>query len=330
MQPLISVIIPIYDVEDYLNRCVDSVLAQTYQNLEIILVDDGSPDNCCKICDDYAEKDSRVIVIHKENGGLSSARNKGIDVASGEYITFVDSDDCINRYMIEHLYSVLKITKVDMSICLLEDFFDNNTPNCANCSADLEYKLYSRDDSIFFFDSKNRVNAISACGKLMKKELFKDIRFPINRLCEDAATMYKVFFASKNVVVLWQDLYFYMHRQGSITRRRIPTTEASLLAFDEFIEFCTKKVKDEILKSKYIDIIVTLKANTILENYYFSVVRKADKSFAEKHKKMYYDLLPELKERGLRKIPYRIFEVSPKLFVLAVKVYYKLIHRDAS
>ena len=108
MDELVSIIVPVYKVEKYLNRCIDSILNQTYINLEIILVDDGSPDNCGKICEEYAQKDNRVIVIHKENGGLSDARNKGLNIARGEFVSFIDSDDFIDKSMIEVLVKQLK------------------------------------------------------------------------------------------------------------------------------------------------------------------------------------------------------------------------------
>lgn len=116
-QTLVSIIIPIYKVEQYLIDCIQSVCSQTYKNIEIILVDDGSPDNCGKICDDYAKMDKRISVIHKENGGLSDARNKGIDIARGDYITFVDSDDYVETTFIEDLYNAIEKTNSDISIC---------------------------------------------------------------------------------------------------------------------------------------------------------------------------------------------------------------------
>ncbi len=124
MNDLVSVIIPIYKVEPYIRECLDSVINQTYRNLEIILVDDGSPDGCPKICDEYAENDSRIKVVHKENGGLSDARNKGLDVASGEYITFVDSDDVVHKAYVEFLYDNLKKTNSDVSVCQSVSFRD--------------------------------------------------------------------------------------------------------------------------------------------------------------------------------------------------------------
>ena len=124
MKNKISVIVPIYKVEQYLNRCVESIVNQTYKNLEIILVDDGSPDLCPKICDEWAEKDSRIVVIHKENSGLSDARNAGLKVATGGYVAFVDSDDIINPFYVEYLYKAICDNDAQISACDLKNFYD--------------------------------------------------------------------------------------------------------------------------------------------------------------------------------------------------------------
>ena len=125
---LVSVIVPIYNVEKYLRKCVDSILNQTYKNLEIILVDDGSPDNCGNICDEYALSDSRIRIIHKKNGGLSDARNAGLDIARGNYILFVDSDDYIDETMVEKLYEALEKEKAEMSLCSFVYVNDDGVP----------------------------------------------------------------------------------------------------------------------------------------------------------------------------------------------------------
>ena len=123
---LISIIVPIYNVEKYLKQCIESIISQTYRNIEIILVDDGSPDNCGKICDEYSQKDKRIIVLHKENGGLSDARNKGIDIAKGDYLTFVDSDDFVNIDYIEKLYNSIKFNNTKLAQCGISKVDENN------------------------------------------------------------------------------------------------------------------------------------------------------------------------------------------------------------
>ena len=129
VQPLVSIIVPIYNVEQYLKRCIDSILRQTYKNIEIILVDDGSPDNCGIICENYQKIDSRIEVIHKQNGGLSNARNVAIPLAKGEYITFIDSDDWISMYYIEHLVEAVFGCNADLGISWFENVFEGQSPN---------------------------------------------------------------------------------------------------------------------------------------------------------------------------------------------------------
>ena len=175
-EDLITIVIPIYKVENYLDKCVKSVINQTYKNLEIILVDDGSPDNCPKKCDEYEKKDTRIKVIHKENGGLSDARNAGIDIAKGKYITFIDSDDYVSEDYVEYMYNLLKQNNTKMSTCEtqvvnIEKETEMETQFVENIEIltkrDLFYKI--------LFAQKSDVSAYS---KLYETELFKDIRYP--------------------------------------------------------------------------------------------------------------------------------------------------------
>lgn len=166
-QPLISVIVPVYKVEPYLDRCVQSIVNQTYENLEIILVDDGSPDNCPAMCDAWAAKDGRVQVIHKENGGVSTARNAGINIAKGAFFTFVDSDDWIAGDMILALYRLQKESTADVAGCCAEVVCDDHVP-CRTCS-DGNVRMYS-----FLEIVRNNFpnNSWSLWGKLYRSDLF--------------------------------------------------------------------------------------------------------------------------------------------------------------
>ena len=167
--PLISVIVPIYKVEKYLNKCVQSILNQTYENLEIILVDDGSPDNCGKICDQLAQKDDRIVVIHKQNGGLSSARNAGIEIANGEYIGFVDSDDYVEKFMYELLLKSIKESNTMLSVCAIYYTFENG---------EKIVKIKDEHDRVFDFkDAILEMNTyklfdMGAWSKLYHRDLF--------------------------------------------------------------------------------------------------------------------------------------------------------------
>lgn len=215
MEELISVIVPIYKVEKYLNNCLDSVLSQDYKNLEIILIDDGSPDNCGKICDSYALKDDRIIVIHKDNGGLSDARNAGLIKASGNYVTFIDSDDILNRKYISRLYELLINSEADISTCDLA--------RISNLSELTEIK----DVKVKVFDNISAIKETlyqrtidnSACAKLYKKYLFDDIKYPKNKYFEDLDTTYKVFFKADKIVATNEKLYYYIQREGSILHK---------------------------------------------------------------------------------------------------------------
>lgn len=210
-KPLISVIVPVYKVENYLCACVDSIIAQTYDNLEIILVDDGSPDNCPAICDEYAEKDSRIKVIHKENGGLSDARNAGLSVMTGEYLMFVDSDDCLTENSVEVLYDI-----IDMNDCLLaigshQRFFSDTetltTPNVV-CVNVLTQKEAIRDMFL---------NGCASWGRLYHVSIHKDILFPIEEINEDEAIVLQILDKCDKVLMTNQIVYRYRCRPDSIT-----------------------------------------------------------------------------------------------------------------
>ena len=238
--PLISVIVPIYKVEEYLDKCVDSIVNQTYTNLEIILVNDGSPDNCPKMCDEWAKKDNRIKVIHKENGGLSDARNAGIDIANGDYITFIDSDDYIELNYVEFLYNNLIQNNADISMGKQYVKYPNKTLNTGsgniyvlNPHDCLEKMLYGED-----FD-------VSAWAKLYKRELFKDIRYPKGRIFEDAATTYKLIDKSNMVVLNSQPIYNYIMRGNSIINAEFKENKFELITSTfEMTDYINNKYPD--------------------------------------------------------------------------------------
>lgn len=215
---LISVVVPVYCVEKYLNRCVSSLVGQTYEKMEIILVDDGSPDKCPDMCDVWAEKDERIKVIHKENGGLSDARNVGIEAAHGVYIMFVDSDDYIDPNMVEKLYAVLIKEKADMSMCAFL-YVDENGNLIDERNRDIPVKKMN-------LTGKEAIERLAmpkgwyytiACCKLYKKSLFDKIRFPYGRKNEDVYVAHLLFGACDLVASISEPLYYYVQRDSSIT-----------------------------------------------------------------------------------------------------------------
>lgn len=212
VDPLVSVIVPVYNVEQYLKECVDSIIEQTYKNIEIILVDDGSTDQSPRICNEYKKKDSRVKVIHKNNGGLSDARNKGIDASNGSYIGFVDSDDWIEPNMYETLVEDLKDQASDISICGIYREYQNKTVQERNKKEQLD-----RNDAIKELLKGNIIHD-HAWSKLYKKELFDNVRYPCGKVYEDIRTTYKLFLKCNRVSLVSPCLYHYRQRQGSIIR----------------------------------------------------------------------------------------------------------------
>lgn len=235
---LVSIVVPVYNVEKYLKKCIDSILNQTYKNLEIILVDDGSTDNSGKICDDYSSSDERIKVIHKQNGGLSDARNLGIDNSTGKYITFIDSDDYITNNYIEYLVTILEKNNADISICDYK--IVHNEFGFIDKSKEI-INIYTYEECIMKLLYGTH-KLISACGKLYKKNLFKLIRYPKNQLFEDINTTYKTYFESKNIVVSNLKMYMYLVRNDSITTSKFNTRNFDQIrATDEMCSDIIKK-----------------------------------------------------------------------------------------
>ncbi len=216
---LISVIVPVYNVEPYLRRCVDSILAQTYEDLEIILVDDGATDSSGAICDEYAGKDLRVRVIHKPNGGLSSARNAGIDVAKGEYLAFVDSDDWIEESTYEYLMGLIRRFGVKLAYTGRYDVEEETGERQKGLCPKTEETIAARDfvGRIFLWDNVDS----AAWDKLYHRSLFANHRYPEGKICEDVPVTYRVILETDMVAVGNRPMYNYYHRKGSITQSRV-------------------------------------------------------------------------------------------------------------
>ena len=241
-EPVISVIVPIYNVDPYLRECVDSILCQTYSNLEIILIDDGSPDKCPGICDEYAKKDNRIKVIHQNNGGLAHARNVGIANSKGDYVTFIDSDDYVSNDYVEALYKGLIDVGADISIASFYSFEDDVV--CQQNSESVPSKIISKENAIMRFCSINAkcsMPFISACNKIYRKSLFAGVIFPEGKLYEDAFTTYKLIDRAKKIVFTSSKLYFYRINPQSILgqsfrEKHLEMVEAFQSGFDYFCE----------------------------------------------------------------------------------------------
>ena len=253
-------IVPIYDVEKYLQQCIDSICKQTYSFLEIILVDDGSTDQCGVICDKNSMEDNRIIVIHKENGGLSSARNAGLDIATGRYISFVDADDTLNLQFIEVLLKLCQKYDCDIAQC---DFL-----TVTNKSLKLPL---NPQQLLLFYSGKQALHEMCvgrddikysvAWNKLYRRDLFDEIRYPLGMLHEDEFISYQLIWKAKKMVITNQYLYYYMQRSDSIMGRKYSVERLdALIAFRKRLNFLKENELEEeytAVLCKYINLIET-------------------------------------------------------------------------
>lgn len=240
--PTLSIIVPVYKVEPYLHRCVDSILAQTFTDFELILVDDGSPDNCGAICDEYAAKDSRIIVIHKENGGLSDARNAGLDIAKGEYIGFVDSDDYISPQMYHRMIHLITSHQTDMVVTGYINVMANGTQTTL-CPPIAEERILYREDFLNdFFPHNCWILFPCVWNKIYRRTLFHNLRFPVGKIYEDRFLQLPLYDLCHSIAVDNQHHYFYFHlRTDSITnqhysRRNLALIDAALSQYTFFVD----------------------------------------------------------------------------------------------
>ncbi len=214
--PLISIIVPVYQVEKYLEKCINSIIAQSYKNLEIILVDDGSTDNCPAICDRFQSEDSRIKVIHQQNGGLSHARNVGLEHATGDFIGFVDSDDWIEQNMYEVLMSALQETGADIAVCDRQMESKDSQPFQINiCPSRI--KCYSTESALRLIISGSNIIRNSVWNKLYKKKVLSNIKFPLKRIYEDIQWTSQIIGNANFLVYVNYRFYHYLQRSESLS-----------------------------------------------------------------------------------------------------------------
>jgi glycosyltransferase involved in cell wall biosynthesis len=319
MNELISVIVPVYNVENYIKRCVDSIRNQTYSNLEIILVDDESPDNCPRICDEYTTLDKRIKVIHQKNAGLSGARNSGIDIAGGEYLAFVDSDDFLSLDFIQTLYEAILDTHSEIAMCKYEYVLGNvmtqshkTGESVVYSGIDLIQNMYSPDGAFF----------VVAWNKLYKKTLFESIRYPKGRIHEDEATTHRLYYEAKQAVFIERYLYGYFVGGESITRKKFNRNRLDWAwSVEQRLNFLEEKRILYILP-----IAIRAYADGVIDLYYqckerLPNSRKEQRLLKTKVK----DALYRVKKYGSfplkTKIGYMLFLISPTIYRKLLKVY---------
>ena len=297
MSSLVSIIVPVYNVERYLAECIDSLLLQTYKNIEIILVDDGSPDRCPEICDHWADKDHRILVIHKENGGLSDARNKGMDQASGNYFMFVDSDDYIAPTMIECLYKSILNENADIAVCNYLYHFENDRRK--NFATNIKSEVLSGAE--IFYNRKNERNYgiwTVAWNKLYKSEVFGNIRFRFGKYHEDEFWANDIYQMEIKVVTIQECLYYYRQRDNSIMGKKSIKRNLDILeAFQEriYIYLKNEKYADQAYKVLVYSLEYMEESKRLINN----MDEKNKFVQAENRTK---DIIKQLKKRKLSKI----------------------------
>ena len=315
---LISIIVPIYNVEKYLKKCIESIINQTYKNIEIILVDDGSPDNCGKICEEYSQKDKRIIVIHKENGGLSDARNKGIDIAKGDYLTFIDSDDFVNIDYIEKLYSSIKLNNTELAQCGISKVNENNEiieklnydENYIKTSHEILNELYG----------KHLIENVVVWNKMYAKELFKNIRFPVGKIHEDEFTTYKLIYYSKNVAIVSDSLYNYRQNNASIMGRKFNIKRLNLLeALEQRIQFFWDKNEKDLYEKSVKVYLEQLRMYYIKTKKYIRNSKEIQQDIKRKYK-IEYKKFMKVKEKTFKEmLKAKIFYFCPDLYYIIKK-----------
>lgn len=256
----LSIIVPVYKVEPYIHKCIISILSQTFTSFELILVDDGSPDKCGEICDEYARKDTRVRVLHKENGGLSSARNAGIDIAQGEYISFIDSDDYIDKDMYESMFYLSRKYDADVVECGFSKVRGNEIEPIIHKEGTIV------GDNLFALGLLAEFGLHSlACNKIYRRYLFDGVRFPFGKIHEDEFVMHKIFLSLKRYVYLGKSEYFYVQREGSIMAEGYSLKTLNRLeAYEERYYF----LKNNINEQSILSLVEYRYFNEIMNNYF--------------------------------------------------------------
>lgn len=262
--PTVSVIVPVYKVEKYLQKCIDSICMQSYPDLEIILVDDGSPDYCGNICDKNAEKDGRIQVLHKENGGLSSARNAGLDISVGEYIAFVDADDILHSEFVKVLVGLCEENGCDIAQCDFLTIAEDSIMLPLNPQSSLTIQT-GKQAVHNLCTGKDDTKYSIAWNKVYKRELFNEIRYPLGRIHEDEFTSYRILWKANKVAVTNQYLYYYLQRPESITGSKYSLKRLDVLdAFRERIDFLKEnKLEEESIATihQFVDLLERTRAS---------------------------------------------------------------------
>ena len=315
---LISIVVPVYNVEQYLEKCLTSIINHTYQNIEIILVDDGSTDCSGAICDQYAKNDSRIKVVHKSNGGLSDARNCGIHCATGKYVTFIDSDDVVSDDIVEYLYDLILKYHVEMSICS----YSVVTPKGKYLSTDggLKEQKMGKIQALDCLLCEKGFT-VSSCAKLYHNKLFKNVEFPVGKLCEDNGTTYKLIAQCSYIAYGNESKYLYYKRENSIMNSKFNIRKLDLIELVDIMEKDLLKeypqLSESILKKK-ISSRFSILRQIVFSGYYNSDYTDELISFLKMNRKF---IIKSKKTEKREKIALVSLLISKRFFKWSFKIY---------
>lgn len=307
-----SIIIPVYKVEKYIDRCILSILNQTYKNLDIILVDDGSPDNCPNICDEYAKKDNRIKVIHKKNGGLSDARNVGCEKATGDYVWYIDSDDEIIPTAIEELVNIIEEYNSDLICFNFKEIIEETQKEANNVffsyTSSKNVEVLSYSEAI-----DNNINRVSiryeATSKVYKREIAKQVKFPVGELAEDFATFFKFLKLAKNIAYYDNQLYVYYKRLTSIMGTK--TTNLYINTYNNEIAYYKEIQKLNLNKN-------TMKKAD--DNLFKTLIKTYVKLYKSENQNILKDI-----ENNLTDVNYEHLSTKSKILFILYKIHPKLV-----
>ncbi len=316
VQELISVIVPVYNVEKYVDKCIESIINQTYKNLEIILVDDGSTDNSGKICDEYAKADSRVVVMHKNNGGLSDARNTGINEAKGRYITFVDSDDYIDVNMIELMYERIFKDNSDMCMCNFCRVDEKGTLLDIKDDGFIEDMVLTKSDIFAKFIGPAHSKYVVAVCKLYKKEIFDEFQYVKGKTHEDEFIVHHILNKCNKISCMKDVLYYYLKRDNSIMNsgfsiNRMDAVEAIL----ERTKFAIEKGIDILTEASFINAMEILAQGYAKLDKKDSVVKKRLVELKKLYNELYHYARKTVRTNEW-KLRLFVFYISPQAYTL--------------
>ena len=323
---MISIVVPVYNVEKYVKRCVESILNQTYKEFELIIVDDGSTDQSSNICDELKEKDKRILVIHQENGGLSAARNRGLMEATGEYITYIDSDDYVDSSYLEILYKNAVRYQADVSVCGYRLVWEDHTEKRTGEEKEAE-KQYSGLEAAREIVANNKRSMITAWGKLYHCKLRELLLYPEGRLHEDEFVTYKVLYQAKKVVETAQPLYNYFQRGKSImnngySKRRLD----KVVALKEAIGFFEEKQETELVTYAIKRYLLNLQIAWYRVNKFMPKEKKILTELNQEWKTIYKSHKTTIREKCslIDKISILVYDISPKMYGIASEMVNKI------